>query len=114
MRLKVKLFVFTLLLVAGGTVATALANKGDAPPLGGAMRQFILQTPPAPAPDVAFSDGADATLGFKDFKGKVGGWKYAESPVVDGDRLLVTPGGKDNTIVALNKKTGEHLAQWNL
>jgi outer membrane protein assembly factor BamB len=44
---------------------------------------------------------------IKDFKGKVGGWKYSESPVVDGDRLLVTPGGKDNTIVALNKKTGE-------
>jgi outer membrane protein assembly factor BamB len=44
---------------------------------------------------------------LKDFKGKVGGWKYAESPVVDGDRLLVTPGGKENTIVALDKKTGE-------
>ena len=43
----------------------------------------------------------------KDFKGRVGGWKYSESPVVDGDRLLVTPGGKDNTIVALDKKTGE-------
>jgi outer membrane protein assembly factor BamB len=43
----------------------------------------------------------------KDFKGRVGGWKYSESPVVDGDRLLVTPGGKENTIVALNKKTGE-------
>ncbi len=46
---------------------------------------------------------------IKDFKGKVGGWKYSESPVVDGDRLLVTPGGKENTIVALNKKTGERI-----
>jgi outer membrane protein assembly factor BamB len=44
---------------------------------------------------------------IKDFKGRVGGWKYSESPVVDGDRLLVTPGGKDNTIVALNKRTGD-------
>lgn len=44
---------------------------------------------------------------LKDFKGKVGGWKYSESPVVDGDRLLVTPGGKDNTLVALDKKTGD-------
>ena len=46
---------------------------------------------------------------IKDFEGRVGGWKYSESPVVDGDRLLVTPGGKDNTIVALNKKTGEMI-----
>jgi outer membrane protein assembly factor BamB len=44
---------------------------------------------------------------LKDFKGRVGGWKYSESPLIDGDRLLVTPGGKDNTIVALNKKDGE-------
>jgi len=71
MGLKVRLFVFTLLLVTGGAVATALADKGDAPPLGGAMHEFILQTPPAPAPDVAFSNGDNATLGFKDFKGKV-------------------------------------------
>jgi outer membrane protein assembly factor BamB len=46
---------------------------------------------------------------IKDFKGRVGGWKYSESPVVDGDRLLVTPGGKDNTLVALDKRTGEQI-----
>jgi outer membrane protein assembly factor BamB len=45
----------------------------------------------------------------KDFKGRVGGWRYCESPVVDGDRLLVTPGGNENTIVALDKKTGERI-----
>jgi len=71
MRLKVKLFILTLLLVTGSAVATALADLGDAPPLNGAMHEFILQTPPAPAPQASFSDGADATLGFKDFKGKV-------------------------------------------
>lgn len=43
----------------------------------------------------------------KDFKGSVGGWGYSESPLVDGDKLLCTPGAKDATIVALNKKTGE-------
>jgi outer membrane protein assembly factor BamB len=42
----------------------------------------------------------------KDFGGKVGGWRYSESPLVDGDRLLVTPGGAKNTIVALDKKSG--------
>ncbi|HVS35460.1 MAG TPA: PQQ-binding-like beta-propeller repeat protein [Gemmataceae bacterium] len=46
---------------------------------------------------------------IKDFKGARGGWGYAESPLIDGDKLLCTPGGKDNTIVALNKKTGEKI-----
>ena len=44
----------------------------------------------------------------KDFGGKMmSGWGYAESPLVDGDRVIVTPGGRDAMIVALNKKTGE-------
>jgi outer membrane protein assembly factor BamB len=41
-----------------------------------------------------------------DFSGKPGKWAYAESPLVDGDVLVVTPGGKDATIVALNKQSG--------
>jgi len=42
----------------------------------------------------------------KEFGGKIGDWEYCESPLVDGDHLIVTPGGKEATIVALNKKTG--------
>ena len=34
-------------------------------------------------------------------------WKFSESPLVDGDRLICTPGGKDAALVALDKKTGE-------
>lgn len=41
-----------------------------------------------------------------DFNGKPGEWAYSESPLVDGDTLVCTPGGTDATIVALNKKTG--------
>ena len=41
-----------------------------------------------------------------DFGGKNPGWKYSESPLVDGDKLLCTPGGRDAVMVALNKKTG--------
>lgn len=41
-----------------------------------------------------------------DFGGKPGKWAYSESPLVDGDVLVATPGGSDATIVALNKKTG--------
>jgi outer membrane protein assembly factor BamB len=42
----------------------------------------------------------------KDFGGQPGQWAYAESPLVDGDVVVVTPGGADSTLVALNKKTG--------
>jgi len=42
----------------------------------------------------------------KDFGGQSGEWAYAESPLVDGDVVVVTPGGAQATIVALNKKTG--------
>jgi outer membrane protein assembly factor BamB len=42
----------------------------------------------------------------KEFGGKPGVWAYAESPLVDGDVVVVTPGGEQATIVALNKKTG--------
>jgi outer membrane protein assembly factor BamB len=41
-----------------------------------------------------------------DFAGKNGSWAYAESPLIDGDTLVCTPGGSDATLVALDKKTG--------
>jgi outer membrane protein assembly factor BamB len=42
----------------------------------------------------------------KEFDGQPHQWAYAESPLVDGDVLVVTPGGAQATILALNKKTG--------
>jgi len=44
-----------------------------------------------------------------DFAGKPGAWAYSESPLIDGDALVCTPGGSAATLVALNKKTGEVL-----
>lgn len=44
-----------------------------------------------------------------DFGGKVPRWGFSESPLVDGERVLVTPGGQGGTVVALNKKTGDTL-----
>lgn len=35
------------------------------------------------------------------------GWGYTESPLVDGDLVVATPGGKKGAIAALDKKTGE-------
>jgi outer membrane protein assembly factor BamB len=45
----------------------------------------------------------------KEFGGVKGAWQYCESPLVDGDRVVVTPGGKDATLVALDKGTGKTL-----
>jgi len=42
-----------------------------------------------------------------DFGGRRGNWAYAESPLVDGDVLVCTPGGSEATLVALNKNTGD-------
>ncbi|MFB0555105.1 MAG: PQQ-binding-like beta-propeller repeat protein [Phycisphaerae bacterium] len=42
-----------------------------------------------------------------DLGGKNPNWKYSESPLVDGDKLLCTPGGRNAVIAALNKNTGE-------
>ena len=34
-------------------------------------------------------------------------WAYAESPLIDGDILVVSPGGADAALIAVNKKTGK-------
>lgn len=42
----------------------------------------------------------------KEFDGAPGMWAYTESPLIDGDALICSPGGKSATVVALNKKDG--------
>src|SRR5215471_1899791 len=42
-----------------------------------------------------------------DFGGQPGVWAYSESPLVDGDHVICSPGGTEATLVALNRKTGE-------
>lgn len=43
-----------------------------------------------------------------DFGGRMmSGWGFSESPLVDGDRLICTPGAKDAILAALDKLTGE-------
>jgi outer membrane protein assembly factor BamB len=42
-----------------------------------------------------------------DFGGRMmSGWGYSESPLVDGDRLICTPGGEQAIMAALDKRTG--------
>ena len=43
-----------------------------------------------------------------DFGGKMmSGWRWSESPLVDGERLICTPGAKNAMLVALNKNSGQ-------
>ena len=61
---------------------------------------------------LAVADGA--VLWQKDFEREWGGkmmsgWGFSESPLVDGDRLVCTPGGPQALVVALNKETGVEI-----
>lgn len=47
----------------------------------------------------------------KDFGGGRPGWGYCESVLIDGDKVVCTPGGGKGAVVALNKKTGEPIWQ---
>jgi outer membrane protein assembly factor BamB len=42
-----------------------------------------------------------------DFDGIMGHWAYSESPLIDGDLVVCSPGGKKATLVALNKTDGK-------
>lgn len=43
----------------------------------------------------------------QDFGGKLPEWGFSESPLVDGEHLIFTPGGEAGALVAVNKRTGE-------
>src|SRR5579872_5607800 len=45
----------------------------------------------------------------RDFGGAVPTWGYSESPLVDGNKVIVTPGSRNATIVALDRNTGAEI-----
>ncbi len=45
----------------------------------------------------------------KDFDGPLPEWGFCGMPLVDGDKVILVPGGKGGDLVALNKKTGETI-----
>lgn len=60
---------------------------------------------------LACFNAADGKIVWKksltdDFSGRYGNWNYAESPLIDGDRLICTPGGTTATMVCLKKTDG--------
>jgi outer membrane protein assembly factor BamB len=57
------------------------------------------------------SDGSQvwAVNYVKDFGGSIPQWGYSESVLIDGDKVVCSPGGGNGAIVALNKKTGKEV-----
>ena len=50
----------------------------------------------------------------KEFEGNRGPWAYTESPLVDGDAVVCTPGGPKAAMLKLDKKTGKVIWQMPL
>ncbi len=48
---------------------------------------------------------------MSDLGGSIPEWGYAESPLVDGNQVVCTPGGDQGAMVALNKLSGDKLWQ---
>src|SRR5262245_63538712 len=46
---------------------------------------------------------------LREFGGSNLGWLISESPLIDGDRVIVTPGGRGAGMVALDKMTGKEI-----
>ena len=46
---------------------------------------------------------------LRDFRASNINWLISESPLIDGDRVIVTPGGSDGGMVALDKLTGKTI-----
>src|SRR6187455_3190788 len=46
---------------------------------------------------------------IKDHGGIVPVWGFAEPPLIDGDKIICTPGAADGTLMALDKRTGKPL-----
>ena len=38
-------------------------------------------------------------------------WKYSESPLVDGEQVICTPGGSGGTVLALDRQSGNRICQ---
>src|SRR5439155_6096933 len=90
----------------GGPPGAAYPGPRSTPTVDG-QRVYVLGS----AGDLVCLDTAGKELWRKNFAtdlgGKPGIWSYAESPLIDGDLLVCTPGGPKASLAALNKATGE-------
>lgn len=65
--------------------------------------------------DVVCVSAADGTekwrISLTELGGSVPNWGYCESALIDGEKVVVTPGGKNGTVACLDLKTGEKIWQ---
>jgi outer membrane protein assembly factor BamB len=65
--------------------------------------------------DVVCASVADGKVQWqktmKDFGGKTPNWGYSESILVDGNKIICTPGGEKGAVIALDKTSGEVVWQ---
>ena len=58
------------------------------------------------------ADGSrEWSITMQEFGGKIPIWGYSESPLIQAEKILITPGGEQGAIVALDKTTGKLLWQ---
>jgi outer membrane protein assembly factor BamB len=92
-----------------------LSNRwGDGPrgtPTVDGDRVYALSGPG----DLVCANVADGKIVWQvnvtDLGGKVPGWGYCESVLVDGNQVVCTPGGSQGALVALDKMTGKLIWQ---
>ena len=61
---------------------------------------------------MSVTDGAEKwRTSLTELGGSVPDWGYCESALIDGDKVLVTPGGDEGTVACFNLQTGEKLWQ---
>ncbi len=103
--------VFPPLVPLSRPVGNAAGGRGRAPDVRQAVLLFA-------GGDVVSARALRASVGspagfriefVKDLGGINPVWAFSESPLVDGDKLVGTPGAEDGTLMALDKKTGKPL-----
>jgi outer membrane protein assembly factor BamB len=93
--------------VAGGSFNESRGNGPRGTPTVDGERLYtlspdgVLACLEAPSGKVVWSQNI-----LQKFRGSVPSWGISESPLIDGDRLIVMPGGRDGSLVALNKADG--------
>ena len=116
---KEESFVIALKRSDGTRIWASKLGKGGAPGWGGFAGP---RCTPSIANGLVFAVGQfgdfvclDATTGKElwhknlsgDFGGSLPEWGFSESPLVDGDNVILTPGGEHGAVVALSQKTGD-------
>jgi outer membrane protein assembly factor BamB len=116
-------FVLAIDVKTGKKLWTSVVDKIYKNPYGGGPRGTptvdgdTLMVEGANGHVVCFDPGSGAKkwsvpmVGSKGLGGAVPTWGYSESPLIDGNQVICTPGGSKGSLAALDRKTGAVLWQ---